>query len=434
MKAEIKNIFKTVVFSLCLLPSMLWAGEYIIPTSTTVVDGDTFCGGRKCTSNDTIYIEGPRGDLQLRDFDGNGEYITITNKPNHQVIITSTNEKNFTLALTNCSYVDLRGDNDPSNTYGIVCKSPVSLNEAHNVWVWHDPDTSDHIKISYIEIYYTGEDPVENGSGISVIFGTNSNLQIYDTFEIHHNYIHNVGYAGMYLGQNNPWIEDKPWIKDFSVHDNILEDLGAYGITLKGVHSTSGLFSIYNNTIRGSSRGQSTGLVSERTDEFKFGIGFSRFAGTACANIYNNWIEKTVGAGIAVGDQKHNVYNNIIVGCGTGNDVEFGHGIITHWSTYDTHIYDNIIIQPKRYGIYARGTTVSVTLSRNLIGDAGVGEWYEKESGDVTESAGDDSNIYHDDVVKLSFKTWSDDGNYSNDDFSISILKPPQDLHRTTDR
>jgi len=428
MKAEIKNIFKTVVFSLCLLPSMLWAGEYIIPTSTTVVDGDNFCDGGKCTSNDAIYIEGPRGDLQLRDFDGNGSYITITNKANHQAIITSTSKKDFTLALTNCSYVDLRGDNDPSNTYGIVCKSPVSLNEAHNVWVWHNPDTSDHIKISYLEIYYTGEDPVKNGTGISCIYGNNSNSLIYDTFEIYHNYIHNVGYAGMYLGHNDPWRLDNPYIANFSVHDNLIEDLGAYGITMKGVHADSGVCSIYNNTLK------RTGLIATYTDEFKFGIGFSRFAGTVYANIYNNWIEKTVGAGILVGDQKHNVYGNTIVGCGTGNDVTFGHGIVTQLSTYDTNIYDNIIIQPKRYGIYARGGTVSITLSRNLIGDAGLGGWYEMQAGDVTENTGDDANIYHADVADLNFKTWSDDGNYSNDNFSISILKPPQDLQLTTDR
>ena len=427
MKFDTKNVFKTVIFYLCLLPSMLWAGEYTIPTSTTVVDGDTFCGGGKCNSSDTIYIEGPRGDLQLRDFDGNGSYITITNKANHQAIITSTSKKNFTLALTNCSYVDLRGDNDPSNTYGIVCKSPTSLNEAHNVWVWHNPDTSDHIKISYVEIYSVGTGGT-TGTGISVIYGANSNSLIYDTFEIHHNYIHNVWGSGMYLGQNQPWIEDKPWIKDFSVHDNILEDLGSYGITMKGVHADSGVCSIYNNTIK------RTGLNVTRTDDFKFGIGGCYYAGSTYTNIYNNWIEKTVGAGIHVGDQNHQVYKNTIVGCGTGNDVEFGHGMITQHGTYGGHIYDNIIIQPKRYGIYVRGTTKSVTLSTNLIGHAGLGEWYEKDSGDVIESAGDDANIYHADVADFNFVAWSDDGDYSNDNFSISILKAPQKLQLTTDR
>ncbi|MCK4628779.1 MAG: hypothetical protein KAT56_07225, partial [Sedimentisphaerales bacterium] len=274
---------------------------YYVPTSTTTVDGDTFCGGGKCTSSDTIYIEGPRGDLQLRDFDGNGSYITITNKPNHQAVITSTSAKVFTLALVNCSYVDLRGDNDPSNTYGIVCKSPVSLNEGHNVWVWHNPDTSDHIKISYLEIYYTGEDPVENGTGISVIYGANSNSLIYDTFEIHHNYIHNVGYAGMYLGQNKPWSEDKPYIANFSVHDNLLADLGAYGITMKGVHADSGVCSVYNNTVK------VTGLapIAGREDSFAHGIGVQYFAGSTYANIYDNRIEHTVGPGFKIGDQKH---------------------------------------------------------------------------------------------------------------------------------
>ncbi len=167
------------------LVSCVSAAEYYVDTSTSTVDGDTFCGGSPCTSSDVIYIEGPRGDLQLRDFDGNGSYITITNKANHQAILTSS--KIYTIALTNCAYVDLRGDNDPANTYGIVCNN-LNPSIGHNVWVWHNPDTSDHIKISYLEIDSAG-------TGISVIYGANPNTLIYDTFEIHHNYIHDVGYG-----------------------------------------------------------------------------------------------------------------------------------------------------------------------------------------------------------------------------------------------
>lgn len=55
--------------------------EYYVPVSTTVVDGNTFYGGGKCTSSDTIIIiGGPRGGLQFKNFDVAGSYITITNE------------------------------------------------------------------------------------------------------------------------------------------------------------------------------------------------------------------------------------------------------------------------------------------------------------------------------------------------------------------
>ena len=65
---------------------------------------------------------------------------------------------------------------------------------------------------------------------------TFSTSWIFDTFEIHHKYIHDVNYAGMYLGQNEPWNLDNPYIANFLVHDNIIDNSGCYGITLKGVH------------------------------------------------------------------------------------------------------------------------------------------------------------------------------------------------------
>ena len=157
------------------------------------------------------------------------------------------------------------------------------------------------------------------------------------------------------------------------------------------------------------------------------GIGVQYFYGSTYANIYNNWVEKTKGPGFKIGTGGHQIYNNTIVGCGTENETTWGHGIVTQSSISGGHIYHNIIIQSKRYGIYARGATVSVTLFRNLIAE-GLGEWYEMISGDVTESSGNDSNRYESDVAAFNFKAWSDDDNYSNDNFSMSTVKPPQKL------
>ena len=80
---------------------------YYVSTSTTIVDGDTFCGGGACTSADTIIIRGgARGSLKFQDFNGAGSYITITNEntnPDSKVVITSNGSGGWgVLSLSNC--------------------------------------------------------------------------------------------------------------------------------------------------------------------------------------------------------------------------------------------------------------------------------------------------------------------------------------------
>ena len=125
MKIEIKNTLKLFAFLVCLLPVWTWAADYEVSTSTSIVDGDKFCGGSACTSADTIIIKaGARGSLKFQDFNGSGSYITITNENTNtdsKVEITGNgaNGSNKILSLYNCKYVDLRGNNDSDITYGI---------------------------------------------------------------------------------------------------------------------------------------------------------------------------------------------------------------------------------------------------------------------------------------------------------------------------
>ena len=413
--------------------SPVHAAVYYVEQTTSTVDGDTFCGGVACTSADTIIIKGgARGNLRFQDFNGVGSYITITNEntdPDSKVVITNDGTVGFgVLSLSKCKYVDLRGNNDGDITYGIHVindDSPAARSGAIRVY-----GESDHIKLGYLEVDCT-DNATESGIGIQCGDENLSDAWTFDTFEIHHNYIHDTRYAGMYLGHNDPPDNDAPYISNFSVHDNLLEDLGAYGITVKGVAAGSNPILIYNNTVRGSSGGMSTGLVYEGTDNFKMGIGFSRYYGDSYAIVYNNWIEKTVGPGIKPG-KNGIVRNNTIVGCGLGNSEDWGHGIITNWYANGTELNDNIIIQPKRYGIYAGWQTQDVLHQRNLIGDAGLGEVSGKENwgNGLTEGTGDNANIYHSNVADFNFKAWSDDNDYSNDDFTLREVPLPADLNQ----
>ncbi len=225
-----------------------------------------------------------------------------------------------------------------------------------------------------------------------------------------------LGMAGMYLGQNQPWIEDKPYIKDFSVHDNLLENMGCYGLTLKGVHESSGVMKIYTNTVRSTGVNCSTEPIGA---SFRQGIGTTYYEGNTYAEVYGNRVEHTAAQGISVKYAAHKVYDNLILGCGTEDYEKWKHGITTY-SVENAEIYDNIIIQPGGYGIYTLGDCANITLSRNLVGDAGNLEgWADKYPGDIILGTGADANIYHPDVADFGFNTWSDDGDYSNDDFTF---------------
>ena len=410
MNVKIKNILATIVLISCMLPVWSWAASFTVSTSTSIVDGNSFCGGRACTSSDTILIQGGnRKDLLFRNFNGNGSFITIKNQgetPDKKVVITSTSSVGWgTLSFSNCKYLDIRGNNDSAYTYGIKVINNGSTGDSNTVWFYGD---CDHIKVSYIEVAFDGN---THTAGLGIKFGADDETSstVYDTAEIHHNYIHDTRYSGMYLGSNHD-AQDRYWIKNFSVHDNLLVNMGSYGITLKGVSSSSNPCLIYNNTIK------NTGLI--RTDLYygQHGIGVQYYDGSSYAKIYNNWIENTKGPCVQIGDSNHEVYDNTLLKCGTANQSGWGHGVMASFdNAANVKVYDNIIIQPTRYGVYAQSFTTSVYVDRNKIGDAGIGGI--KSSVHIIEGVGADANIYHANVADFHFPIWSDDGDYSNDKF-----------------
>ncbi|MCK5466022.1 right-handed parallel beta-helix repeat-containing protein, partial [Candidatus Parcubacteria bacterium] len=407
LKTKLLLAFFISGFFLFGLAGVSEAANYYVSTTTPVVDGDIFCDG-KCTSGDTIIIKGgARGNLQFKDFDGNGSYIPIINEGGaaSKVEITSNAVLGFgILSLEKCKYVDLRGNNNSSYDYGIKVIADGSPSRPHSVWVYRE---SDHIKLGYLEIT---SDPAVTGSGIHVGDTSLTTAWTFSTFEIHHNYIHDTQYAGMYLGLNDPHLPENndPYLGTFSIHDNILEDMGAYGITYKGVNGPDNY--IYNNIIQGSSGGQSTGLNQGTLPPFAFhGIGTQMHYNDHYVEIYNNRIEKTWGEGIRISGKGHLAYDNLILGCGIGDDPDYGHGIRVQKFAEDVYINDNIIIQPKRYAIYSESDwqiPISVYLNRNLIGDYGLGE---STGPNLFEGIGADANWYESNVADFNFNAWSDD-------------------------
>jgi len=108
---------------LLALPSLAAADTYYVDSGQNKVDGNTFCDG-KCTSEDKIVIRaGQRDHLYIKDFDGNGEYIVITNEDtvnNIPVTITNTIPNKRGLHVFGCKWIKLLGNGDPEVEYGIV--------------------------------------------------------------------------------------------------------------------------------------------------------------------------------------------------------------------------------------------------------------------------------------------------------------------------
>ena len=379
------KFFKYTILFFSITPFLMslsiFAADFTVSVDITTVDGDNFCGGSACSSNDTIIIQGgPRGSLLFQDFDGRGSYIKIVNEsrdPDGRVEIDGV------LQFDNCKYVDLGGNNDPDLYYGIkVLNDAKPSSSANSVRVM---GKSNHLKLGFIEVAFDGNDST-SGIGIFVQDGAESASWVWDNIEIHNNYIHGSRYAGMYIGQNKPLLNDDPYLANVSIHNNIIEDSGAYGITLKGISPFSNVCSIYNNTIR------NTGIVTPKNDSFKYGISVGDFYGTTFAEIYNNTVENTKGAGIQArelggndGISPHQIYRNTLINCGTNNDEDFAHGIRLTEFTQDVTIYENTIIRPSCYAIYSSGSSGpgNVVIDNNTITDPGLGDFYSCNKGDL---------------------------------------------------
>lgn len=446
-----KKIF--IIFLLILfLPEGIFAETYTVSTATTTVDGDTFCDGTCDGADEIVLTAGARGNLLIRDMTGTAEnYITVRNEDSvTNTPVTITNDGTVgagVLSILNCRYMDLNGAGDPDITYGIVVVEDGTPTVRSNI-VWGYGNTTaggagdfDYVKIRYLDISSTVPIETYQSTGIMIKDAFTPLTTTFTGVEIANNYIHNTAYCAMYLGCNDPYGLYNPptkythWIGGFQIHDNLMVDVGGYGITYKGVNGSNNR--IYNNIIRASDRindVRSTGLSIPETGVACGGIGTQCVVDPYYVEIDNNWIEKTAHQGIYVSLARHKVHDNIILGCGVGavGDVyysSYNHYAITVILTYLDYpnyrygtppysgfeIYDNIIIQPDSGWLYTAAST-SVTADRNWIGDSGS----YVAGGTLTLGTGDDANITYTDPSDFGFQSWSDDNDYSNDDFSIS--------------
>ena len=432
---------------------------FCIQTSESTIDGTARCGGA-CTGGDTLYIEQPRGWIKFSNFNGGGSYITITGDPSNRTVITLDGSHNAAVEFDTCDWIDFRGNQLSGHAWTKDCTNDSCYGIEIVVGATYEGDgieftgDSDTIKLQYLEIQHA-DGTGDNGAGVQYQWGGGTNTDVLDTFEVAYCYIHDTLYHGMYLGHNNSYANDDPYIANINVHDNLFENLGCHGFEIKGVWGSSGVNYITNNTIRPSDRasGHSTGnnAVNNQCRPAQGGLGLQNgfftggYYGSAYAVISGNWIERPNGACMSIDEADIQIYNNVMVGCGQGSEV-------TYATTYEKFQHGVTVAQDQDVGARPSRT---VDINYNTFVDVQGYTYYSQSTGGDFAKIQYDDNIVADTVdgatgyeggsppdpvtiintysdttgtaSSMNFTTWVDNNDYSDDNFYITSSSPAKD-------
>jgi len=306
---------------------------------------------------DTICIPaGSYAGFRFYDFEGTAAApITIINCGG-KVEVTEQQYSGF--AFKRSKYIRLTGSGDVNYTYGIHVLQTTS---GGSVGVGVE-DLSTDIEIDHIEIQNTGFAGImaKTDPKCSDPNTWRSNGFILDNLNIHHNYIHNTGAEGIYVGYtggykvksnrkcNGSYVFGH-WLENVSIHNNILENIDWDGIQLNLVRE--------NGVIR-DNRVYNYGLDNRYAQDFAMSIG---------GGVYE-------------------VYNNIT----ENGPALLGQGFQLISVESGTKVYNNVIIRPDFHGIFAH--------NRHEFDDPNEGYYFVNN----TIIAPEDSGIFYNTVITLT--------------------------------
>ncbi len=348
---------------------------------------------------DTIGIKGVRGGVQFINIAGTEENpIVITNCDGEARVETDVNQFKA-LQFINVKHFILSGAGSTSHEYGLKLKGHFGVDIT---------DYSTNFEIFAIEVQeagYVGIAARTSPPPYPDCVNADNTRDVFtqeNTF-IHHNYVHDTGGEGMYIGGSHwhiLWDEKCPGVYEPELHgvkiyENIVENTGMDAIQ---VGSASKDVKIHNNIIRNFGVRNIGGHMT----------GFQINPGTT-GKLYNNVIDGGNGFGIFVFGKGDNlIYNNVIIkptydGIYTGDRgptantgfyiinntiIEPGKGI--GWNSYETsnnEIINNIIYKPKVAFIDSDGHNDNYLYQNNLelSDDEGIefGENYKLLSGSI---------------------------------------------------
>jgi hypothetical protein len=222
------------------------------------------------------------------------------------------------LRVENSEHFKLTGDGASNSQYGLKIQTHKSFYASFEMF------TTD-FEIAYVEVAGYNKNGEGEGSGFAGLGIKTSPYQACELFKdstrqawvmrnvnIHHNWIHDTGGEGMYIGhgfysgRKERKCDFKTWshsIKGFRLHHNLVENTGWDGIQIKNVDEDC---EVYNNIVRNygtkGHRAHNEGLM---------------LADGVTGKAYNNLIDTGTGHGIMFqGMGNNDVFNNIVLNAG----------------------------------------------------------------------------------------------------------------------
>ena len=326
------------------------AVNQVYNTSYNYSPGDTFC-----IMSDTL------AGLRFVGFEGTIDSPLVIINCGGQVVVKENMYSGIELKL--CKYIELSGSGVPGLEYGFnVIQTGNGL-----MGVGLSAFDTD-IEVHHIDIENTGfagimakTDPDCNDSST-----WRSSGYVFRNLHVHHNYIHNTGGEGMYIGYTGGYkvISNKVcngnyvfghWFEGVNIHHNILENTGWDGIQVSLARQDC---KIHHNTFT------DWGTANVTWQNFMMSLGGGVY------EIYNNFGYNTpgnpgIGLQLISGQSGSIFYNNVIINPG-------GHAMFLHSrhefddASSGYYVLNNTIINPAGSGVFYN-PRITQSLDSNLI-------------------------------------------------------------------
>lgn len=352
-----------------LLPAEI-ACEHTIGSSVALADGEE--NYASVQPGDTVCIAaGARNSLKLRNFHGTADAPIRFINSGGTVVIRGDPHGHAGIDIRYSSHIHLTGTGIPAR-----CGASYPVREQQCGFVViggvrgvAGSDETDSIEVDHIEV----DGPSKMGIVIKSNdkYGTHRSEWTQEDTYLHHNYLHDIGTEGFYIGSSFYRSGEDPVLEGVEISYNLVIRSGWDGLQ---VGSAVENCLVHHNYISWAGKAVEPNQQS----------GIMNNPGSVC-HIYNNAIFDSIGPGIYVqGNGGNRVYNNVIVRPGRLQS-DRGDGIaVISGSNEDqpVFIWNNTIVQPERYGIRFRDERGKehqiqnniIVNSRATKGDEGFGE------------------------------------------------------------
>jgi hypothetical protein len=258
----------------------------------------------------------------------------------------------FAIKFENSENFKLIGDGDEQVSYGIKVTTRTGF------YISVEKFSTD-FEISRIEVAGESENGLGENAGFAGMGIKTSPYQDCQLFsdstrkawvmrnvKIHHNYIHDVGGEGLYIGHGfyKGRIEAKCTVKTYShsieglrVHDNLIKNTGYDGIQIKNADKDC---EVFNNVIT------NYGTRNEQAHNEGLFIGEG-----VTGKVYNNYIKHGTGHGIQFqGMGNNDIFNNVVIEAGEDGFNSSGSSMAVYIPNGYFNIFNNTIYNSGRNG------------------------------------------------------------------------------------